>query len=365
MAAVTRQPFAPLHGARLHNLTSLKNRQNVLPSAGKRKADLLDADDGENLDPLLFAKRAKGGASSATPPRDGVTKPLASVLAKPAVTPAADRGPLANPLRPSSTPRRTLQAKSPSARLGAGIAKSSPVPAPAGRSPGRGGRSGILSSRRRAYSRVDPPAFRLATAAAAAPFSLDDALKGTLSSYRARPRARADVAAPPSWFFDIHEDTPEQEMTNLLQHGTCVLDISADERGRGGAGRDADEGRDKENTPPSGEPPRAEARRGHGPAVDDTMMAVDKKRVALGEMTTADFYADGCDETSVVLVPADDDEPSPAPAPAPRADEGEPVVADGPSEAAVLRPVDGTGESFELWESGSVHDEAPAASTEP
>lgn len=28
MAAVTRQPFAPLDGARLQSLTSLKNRQN-------------------------------------------------------------------------------------------------------------------------------------------------------------------------------------------------------------------------------------------------------------------------------------------------------------------------------------------------
>lgn len=28
MAAVTRQPFAPLDSARLQNLTSLKNRQN-------------------------------------------------------------------------------------------------------------------------------------------------------------------------------------------------------------------------------------------------------------------------------------------------------------------------------------------------
>jgi hypothetical protein len=31
---------------------------------------------------------------------------------------------------------------------------------------------------------------------------------------------------------------------------------------------------------------------------------------------------------------------------------------EGTSKAAVLEPIEGTGESFELWESGSAHDEA-------
>ncbi|KAM6518834.1 hypothetical protein FSOLCH5_007597 [Fusarium solani] len=53
-----------------------------------------------------------------------------------------------------------------------------------------------------------------------------------------------------SWFFEIHEDTPEQEMTNLLQHSTCVLDISSDEESERKRSRDRAEGRDKENIPP-------------------------------------------------------------------------------------------------------------------
>lgn len=247
--------------------------------------------------------------------------------------------------------------------------------APAGRSPTRGKRSGILSSRRRTsglYARLDPPSFNLEDAAAA-PFSLDAALRGTIAPYGARPSkpasgldllAESEVKA--SWFFDIHEDSPEQEMTNLLQHSTCVLDISSDEESEQKARRHRDEGRDKENIPPSDDISQTSARRATPCPAED--MLVDKDRVALAEMNTADFYAEGCDESSVVIVPADDDGPPGSPR-APLADDVEALAnvellmsspSDGSSKAAVLQPIEGTGESFELWESGSAQGETEA-----
>ncbi|KAM4065759.1 thymidylate kinase [Hirsutella rhossiliensis] len=384
MAAMTRQPFAPLDGARLQSLTSLKNRQNALTlsgSHGKRKAELLDADDFENVDPFAF-KRSKGSNSS-SPSQDILKKPSAFLFTSPS--------------KPASTPRRVLQPKSPVAKLHSGIVKSSPMSAPAGRSPTRGKRSGILSSRRRTsglYARVEPPSFNLD---AAAPFSLDAALRATIAPYGARPsvanstsvKATATSTLQPlgepemkaSWFFDIHEDSPEQEMTNLLQHSTCVLDISSDEESEQKARRDRDEGRDKENIPPSDDVSQTSARRAARLSADD--MLVDKQRMALGEMNTADFYAEGCDESSVIIVPGDDDdEPQElrrgahAPERAPLAGDSETETdavgnvellmsspSDGSSKAAVLQPIEGTGESFELWESGSAKDEteAPAA----
>ncbi|POR31921.1 Uncharacterized protein TPAR_07868, partial [Tolypocladium paradoxum] len=429
MAAATRQPFAPLDGARLQSLTSLKNRQNasiqpndvacmlehiktdtaaaISPAgaSGKRKAELLDTDDFENVDPQLFAKRSKGANPSSTPSKDFVKKPSPFLLTK-ASTPVADlRQALANPIKQSASPaRRLLQPKSPRARLNTGIAKSSPLSAPAGRSPTRAKRSGILSNRRRTvgpYARVDPPSFNLDSSS---PFSLDAALKGTIPSYGARPQPAARSSAVPdlhepdmkaSWFFDIHEDTPEQEMTNLLQHGTCVLDISSDEESEQKATRERAEGRDKENVPPADDVSQTSYRRAARLGADDDMI-VDKERVALGEMNTADFYPEGCDESSVVFVPADEEEeqrPQPVERPAPVVDDPpnvdeSPIVnefafaperkdadeagldavrdvdllmtckSEGSSRAAVLQPMEGTGESFDLWESGSARDES-------
>lgn len=203
-------------------------------------------------------------------------------------------------------------------------------------------------------------------------------------------------------------------MTNLLQHGTCVLDISSDEESAQRARR---EGRDdKENVPPVDDISQTSARaqmRLRNRTADD--MVVEKERVALGEMNTADFYADGCDESSVIFVPADEEEerqetpqqvaPQQVEAPqqpnqeqekrepivenfefAPELKqlpsvtvsepEAEPAISIEPeqdfdmlmgrtnesssSKAAVLQPMEGTGDSFELWESGSTKDENEA-----
>ncbi|TPX08673.1 uncharacterized protein E0L32_009862 [Thyridium curvatum] len=409
MAAVTRQPFAPLDGARLQNLTSLKNRQNAIsPSSSvKRKAaESVEVDDSENVDPSVFSKRSKGTDSFS----NDLFKPSSLVLTKAAPTYTATSKSslfsLTTSPKTAPRPRSYLQPKSPAAKLNTNVSKSAPLSAPAGRSPTRGSkRVGILSNNRRrtgsSFGRVDPPAFKLSKAA---PFSLDAALKGTIPSYASRSSAAPSSSLDPlnesgaksDWFFDIHEDTPEQEMTNLLQHSTCVLDISSDEESEQKARRERDEGRDKENVPPADDVSQtsraASARAAVGTSMDD--MVVEKSRDPLSQLNAADFYPEGCDESSVVIIPGDDegrDEEEQVPEKlAPVADdsyafapevkladeqeqEQEPTVEslmgareEPAAKAAVLEPMEGTGESFDLWESGSARDEAePVAPATP
>ncbi|KAM7198946.1 hypothetical protein V8F33_004683 [Rhypophila sp. PSN 637] len=411
MTTFTRQPFAPLDGARLQSLTSLKNRQNALPAASiKRKASEVDTDDFENLDPTLFSKRSKG-ADGINDLNKDFFKPSTSFLLTKSATPITkDVTPkFSSPALSASKPRTILQPKS--ARLNSLNTRitqqstSSTLTAPAGRSPTRGSkRIGILGKRR--TQRLDPPSFNIG-GLGGAPFSLDAALKGTIPSYSSssslkKPAAQEDDILKSSWFFDIHEDTPEQEMTNLLQHSTCTLDISSDEESERRASRERAEGRDKENIPPPDDVSQTSARARNAAAAaleDDDKMALDKARGPLLEMNVADYYAEGCDESTVFLVSDEEDfddaetvvassEEAPqlpdedAPAPekttlrvalaedsfefAPKVELPDLEVSidalmgrDDPSaEAAVLEPIEGTGESFVLWESQSANDPA-------
>ncbi|RYP92066.1 hypothetical protein DL770_001796 [Monosporascus sp. CRB-9-2] len=411
MATITRQPFAPLNESRLQTLTSLKNRQNSLPtsSPGKRKAsDIVDTDDSENVDPASFSKRPKGTDSFSL--KDSFTKPSSLILTKSATT--SDVLLTSTPKAAAAPrPRSHLNPESPVSKIIVSAARSTPLSALAGRSPTRGKRSGILSSRRRTGGavRVDPPAFGRASKSTA-PFSLDAALKGTIPSYARRNASSSsstssaalsslhELGTKASWDFAIHEDSPEQEMTNLLQHSTCVLDISSDEETESRRQRERAEG--KENVPPADDisqtsRPRA-ARLAAAAGPDD--MIVDKERSPLGEMDVTEYYSEGCDETSIVIVPGDEDDApqqqqqqqQPQPQQIPNGElesaseyklVAETASPDGPvveestrtaeelmqtSEepvpcAAVLEPMEGTGESFEVWESGSAKDEAETA----
>ncbi|GAW12473.1 hypothetical protein ANO14919_018420 [Xylariales sp. No.14919] len=408
MTTIARQPFAPLNEARLHTLTSIKNRQNAISNTSpvKRKAsDVTESDDSENVDPVLSSKRAKGAADSFFPSKGSFIKPQNLYLTKSASI---------NELPASSTPkaitprsRTLLNPRSPAAKLNISITRPSPLSAPAGRSPTRGKRSGILSSRKHSgsFTRVDPPVFGL-SAGSAAPFSLDAALKGTISSYVSRgdvsSSKKSSVSSDfsglhepemsSSWFFDIHEDTEEQEMTNLLQHSTCVLDISSDEESESRRLRERAEG--KENIPPVDDISQTSRPRAARFAADADEMVVEKERNPLGEMDPRQYYPKGCDENSIVVIPGEEDEETPmsndiqfvsevdpsAPVeceteatadsiaqPEPAEDENAASVeelmrkTDGSAPgAAVLEPMEGTGESFEVWESSSAKDETEA-----
>jgi hypothetical protein len=425
MATLTRQPFAPVDGARLKSLASVKNRQNAIASSPiKRKAtEVEDTDDSENVAPVLFSKRSKG-ADFWGDLGKSFTKPPAFTLAKASPSPAVKDVFSSPPSRLASAPvsRNILKPKSPTAQLKAKTAAAAPAPspltAPAGRSPTRPSkRVGILSRRRN--QRPDPPSFSLK---AGLPFSLDTALKGTIPGYsgssrptKSRRRAAAasnaalDFFIPTSdqassWSFDIHEDTPEQEMTNLLQHGTCTLDISSDEESESRAKRERAEGRDKENIPPPEDVSQTSSARGASrDAVDiDEDVLLLKGRGPLCEMNVVDFYADGCDSSSVFIIPGDEEDPEAvvsegaAGQAAQQPQDLPPLPEDGEEEqrwlaedgaGAMLPPpppqvslgdvdgvdvddimggseqpveaagIDGAAESFELWESNSAKDE--------
>lgn len=188
----------------------------------------------------------------------------------------------------------------------------STAPAVAGRSP-KSKRVGILSRRRTAsspFTRIEPPSFSAARTRDAAPFSIDAALSGTVPSYHTAQKKEVYVptleeSTPRGWMFDIYQDTEDDEMSNMMQHSTCTLDISDDESRRA-----AKDDRGKENIPPTDEltasssingtvtttPSRRSERR-------DEM--IDESRMPMGELNAKDFYADGCDASSYVIVPAE------------------------------------------------------------
>ncbi|RYC60377.1 hypothetical protein CHU98_g5830 [Xylaria longipes] len=404
MATVTtRQPFAPLNEARLHTLTSLKNRQNAIssPSPVKRKAsEVTESDNSENVDPVLFSKRAKGN-DSFFPSKDSFIKPPTFFLTKSAST---NDLPVSNSPKPATPlPRAFLNPISPATKLNASILRSSPLSAPGGRPLTRKRSGGLRSSRRRtggSYTRVDPPVFALPTSSSVAPFSLDAALKGTIPSY-----TRSDVSSKKSssglsdfsglhepemkssWFFDIHEDTVIEDMTNDLDHKASGLDLMSEEEKWKKLQEEYEES--KENHPPLDDVSQTSQPRVARPGSADEMV-FEKERNPLGEMDPKDYYSEGCDENSIIVVPADEDEEAPTQndrqfipevnSPVPIGDatsdpiaESEPLggryasveelmqKTDQPApSAAVLQPLEGTGESFEVWESSSAKDEAEA-----
>ncbi|KAI1108787.1 hypothetical protein F5Y14DRAFT_59817 [Nemania sp. NC0429] len=374
MSTIARQPFAPLNQARLQRLTSLKNSQNGIPGSSptKRKAsEVAGLENLENQEPSFSPKRAKG-TDSPFSPKESFIKPQTFFLSKPASThgsvPAATRP------RTMMTPKSVLSQletlMAPASPLPA-----SPLPASAGRSPIRSKRNG-LSSRRRtgnSVSRIDPPASGYS--ASSQPISLNAALKGTIDySGLHEPEMKS------SWHFEIHEDTAEQEATNMLEHHACILDISSDEECENRRRRELEEC--KENVPPADDISQTSRPRPARFATCGDKMVVEKERSPLREMDPRDFYAHGFDENSVVLVSDDEDEvtqvinysaPTQAGLEVDLFAELEPTEEEPYASAEELmqkdeyvpsvaeaETVDDATESFEVWESSSAKDEAEA-----
>lgn len=173
-------------------------------------------------------------------------------------------------------------------------------------------------------------------------------------------------------------------MTNLLQHSTCMLDISSDEECEQKLRREKAEGRGKENIPPADDRSQTSLRR--TTTISEGGMEYEKPRIALGDLNAEDFYAEGVDPTEVVIIPGDDDDGTIVDGEqaqqAQQDGSGAPdselarnmsldtqVIADELSVpetsttpvVAALLPVEGTGESFELWESCSAKEEGDDA----
>ncbi|MBE7182107.1 MAG: hypothetical protein INR71_13050, partial [Terriglobus roseus] len=206
--------------------------KHALASPGKRPLAMTvfdESEDAENIDPALLnspsSKRSK--AVDGTP-----VKPVSRFILDP-VSPSASKRPAAVSLSMPTTTTAT--------------------PISASRGSPRHKRVGLLARSRRASSspfrRIDPP-----STAGGLPFSIDEALKGSIPGYHApapvKPVEHKERHMPKGWFFDIHEDTPEQEAANLMEHSAATLDISSDDDDAARHRRGEDRERGKENVPP-------------------------------------------------------------------------------------------------------------------
>ncbi|KAF3054059.1 hypothetical protein E8E11_010885 [Didymella keratinophila] len=340
MATSTRQPFGEISTPRLQALGSSKNRQNALsspstpsfacplkPSApssiGKRRRepDIFEDEDCENADPAVFNSPTKKSRSSS---HDFVKPARFSLVASPARSSVSLT---ASPATSLPSVRKSLSSPN--------TAKSTPISHSRG-SP-KNKRLNAVSKRRASSSpfrRVDPPSF----SQGALPFSIDAALSGTISNYTPKPAVAATPAPAPQqasaleesmpkgWFFEIHEDTPEQEAANLMTHSATVLDISSDDDAETKA-KNEELSKGKENIPPP-DFALVQPRTASANALDDgeeteieepvkrprlrkiTQDAMDEDRKPLGDLLPSEFYADGCDASSYVTVDAGIERPS-------------------------------------------------------
>lgn len=320
--AATRQPFGELNGARLQNLGSLKNRQNALPTAlttsVKRKAQTFEEDDAENIDPVIFLSASKRSRNPDGSGKDAVQKTANFFLTKAPPSPNDF-----SCLKPVVSQRRPiLPARSPAHRINTTVSKATPLSAPAGRSPTRK-RVGILNRRKTGspYTSFAPPKI---SGGSGLGFSIDAALSGTIPSYKPRqPKAVPETLHEPeyksSWEFDIYVDSAEEEATNLMEHSASTLDISSDEES---AARMKDE-RGKENVPPLDDISQTRTQLSAVDAAESSMNtlkarirarrqaeqgAIDIDRSPLGDLAAEDFYAEGCDGSSVYIIAPEEEE---------------------------------------------------------
>ena len=248
--------------------------------------------DTENIDPLMFSSPSKK------------SRTFDFELTKSDKTPLFNLTPLKTPAQYIERPqvagqkRKAEDTITPSSSNGMQkhqrVAPSSaPAPAPAGRSP-KSKKTGILSRRRMTsspFTRVNPPPFSLGQSQT--PFSIDAALAGTVPTHTSKSTPRN------GWHFDIYEDTQDEEMSNLMHHSARTLDISDDESASHKGDKD-----NKENIPPIDGP----AAIGYSSQIIATRrdMMTDEPRSPLGDLNAQEFYAAGCNASSVIIIPADE-----------------------------------------------------------
>lgn len=334
-----RQPFAVLDSPRLHNLASAKNRQNcklpsqlarapaccahpsaaipfsspsakklqLSPSKRRHTPAAFDDDvDGENVDPALLNSPTKRSKAL-----DGTPKKVPKFILSADSVPASSSSHSAR----RSTPLSSIEKP-----------RTASVPAKPPISTSRGSpkhkRVGLLSKRQ--TTRIDPPAFAAnpRRSSCGLPFSIDAALSGSIPKYapspkvaKPKPATTLDEAMPQGWFFEIHEDSPEQEATNMMEHSALILDISSDDDCDTRAENESRE-RGKENIPPpdyylssnsrstsvsdsdvASEPSKP---RKHRRSLDKDAMEED--RCPLSDLPTSEYFGEGLDANSHVVI---------------------------------------------------------------
>lgn len=274
------------------------------PSSLKRSVPQeFDDHDSENVDPSIFLssnKKSKNIDLDFAKPNKAShfiltnTPFVPSVVNRPIITPGKLQKRKAEVPSAPNIPDRLQKSR----RAGAS------APTAIGRSP-KSKRIGILSRRRVSsspFTRIDPPSCPKEGSRTGVPLSLDAALSGTISSYK--PVQPVEVptleeSIPKSWIFDIHEDTKQGENLNLMNHGACTLDISSDDESRAAAKDD----RGKENIPPTNG-------LAYSSATVTSMRAdimTDEPRIPLVALDETEFYAQGSDASSNIVVPAENE----------------------------------------------------------
>ncbi|KAI1952717.1 hypothetical protein LOZ12_002284 [Ophidiomyces ophidiicola] len=277
----SRRPFAALGEARLRAVDSMKNRQNGLrASVVKRPLDVADSCDTENMDPLLMEsptkrQRNRGDIDTWTP-KEKTHFAISSLNLSP-------------PTKLSPAPLRTKAVST---------TRPAPLRAAAGRSP-KSKVAKAFARRGSGFCRVDPPSFPKHHVSSA-PFSISDALSGTftvssLKMGKAMPSGGKHRRK--AWDFEIHVDTEQEEMANLMEHSTCVLDISDDEN------KSKKDERGKENIPPSDitselTPANVSSMVASQP---ETVEMTDGSRSPLGELNLKDFIPNGEDISPAIV----------------------------------------------------------------
>ena len=264
------------------------------PTKRPLEPSTFDEVDSENIDPAIFSSPSKKSKSDVS---EKPFKPFTFSL-----TPTKSMPP--PPTIPSrlSTPARANMS-SPRA----------PLTAPAGRSPKRKA-IGLNKNRRISapFSRIDPPFASRNNSAL--PFSLDAALSGTFANSAPKDAgATIQESMPKNWFFDIYEDTSEEEAATFMEHSTLTLDLSSDEES---SKREKDD-RGKENMPPEDYDPPVASR----PAAESAVLVPkhvkktdiirkkvivdemdDGQRSPLSDLETEYFVPEGLDKDSYVIV---------------------------------------------------------------
>jgi len=293
------------------------------PSTGKRQRapDIFEHVDSENIDPSVFASPTKKSKTSSSLDFGFIKPSKFNLVSSPQKSVSLNATPSAMSTRKILTPSST---------------KSTPINKSRGYP--KNNRISAITKRRASSSpfrRVDPPSFNQASPSL--PFSIDAALSGTISSYTPKASVAATpVTAPPApvissledsmpkgWFFEIHEDTPEQEAANLMEHSASVLDISSDDD-VATKQRNEEQERGKENIPPPDfllSQPRVHSSEVEVEiAIEETVKrprlrkiaqdAMDEDRRPLGDLAPSEFYGEGCDASSYVTVDAGIEKPS-------------------------------------------------------
>lgn len=289
MAALTmtppavRQPFAPLDASRMRSKMRSKmnvlNKQNGIMLSGKRQP--LAESDSENIDPTACksTKRKRAADDDDHQPVKPVKSPM-----KPMKSSRMAFSILEDPVTPS-TPTKTTKS----------TPKTAPLK-PAGRSPQM--KASKPFARRATASKGRPESARKGVGR---PFSISAALSNGKPKSQSAPATKM----PASWSFEIHVDSEQEEMTNMMQHSTCVLDISDDE----GKQEQKSDHRGKENIPPADlglSLPRSGQQESPAAAARKSDM-VDEPRSPLGELNASDYYADDCHAFSYAVVYEDEE----------------------------------------------------------